>query len=108
MKDVRSWLMPPATTLPSALVSVTRWNQPSRTSTRTCDVGTTSEAAFFGVKVSDGLDGAGAASDGAFDLPLHAASTPGATTPTANAVRARRLFRCGGVGSTVGPGLTCS
>ena len=105
VKAVRSRLIAPATTLPSALVRVTRWNQPSRTSTRTGVVGTTSDAAFAGVYVSDGADGASAAPwDGLFDLPMQAASAPGATTPTASAVRARRRF----IGGNGLAGLTCS
>ncbi len=46
--------------------------------------------------------------DALFDFPMQAASAPGATTPTASAVRARRLFMCGGTGAKTGPGLTCS
>ena len=48
LNDVRSLLNTAATTLPSALVSVSFWNQPSVTSTPTLLVGTTSVAPLAG------------------------------------------------------------
>jgi hypothetical protein len=100
---VRSRLSAPATTLPSELVSVTFWNQPSVTSTLTGAVGDTSSAESAG---SNFIEGAAAADcspvEGSPDRVAQAARAPGATTPTARAVKARRLL-IDGIGSA---GLT--
>jgi len=73
---------------------------------RTGATGATSLAALAGWYLMDGADGAaGASADGLPTLLPQAASTPGATTPTARAVRARRLVT-DGIEGTALAGLT--
>ena len=85
---------------------MTRWNQPSLTSTPTGAVGTTSAVELAGSNVIDGAGGALASPDVVADRFEQAAKAPGAMTPTARAVRARRRLKCGGFASNAGPGLT--
>jgi hypothetical protein len=55
----------------------------------------------------DGAAGAaGASPDGLPIVLVQAANAPGATTPTARAVRARRRLTFDGIGVAFGPGLT--
>jgi hypothetical protein len=83
-------LSAPATTLPSGFVSATRWNQPSLTSTPTGAVGTTSPVESAGENFNDGVGGALASPTEGAERFEQAAKAPGAITPTANAVKARR------------------
>ena len=81
---------------------MTRWNQPSLTSTPMDSVGVTSAVAVAGSNFSDG-EGGGLAAPGVIaDRFEQAAKAPGAITPTASAVKARRRFidGCGSTGLT--------
>ncbi len=93
---VRSWLSTPATALPAEFVNATRWNHPSRTSTLTRAVGTTSWAASAGRKVKLGAGGGFGFSACLLAPPKQAASRFGANTPTASADMARRRLIGGG------------
>jgi hypothetical protein len=82
--------------LPLELVNATRWNHPSRTSTETGAVGTTSVAALTGRKIKLGAGGGFGLSACLLDPLKQAASTFGANTPTASADIARRRLIGGG------------
>ena len=86
---------------------MTRWNQPSLTSTPMGAVGVTSAVELAGSNFIDGAGGAVASPAVVVaDRFEQAAKAPGAMTPTARAVRARRRLICGGFASNAGPGLT--